>query len=142
MKTNSGKIYEVIYQIEGDNNKTITADGEEQAYYSVNVYATCEEHAKQIFDEAYKDEKIASCTIEETEDCISQHYDELSVSNPQLAMAEKLCLSMFDILLNDDKVEAEDLLAVIDIAAELTKKNIRRMIRNYNQRKSSDGKIY
>lgn len=63
VKTNEGKIYEVAFR-DKTEKKGCT--------YSYYVYATCEEHARQIV-ESY-DENAAIYAIDEFGDCISQHY--------------------------------------------------------------------
>lgn len=74
VKTNSGKVYNVTFHVEGDETKnTINKDGEKmQSLYSYYVYAVNEKHARQIV-ESYDDTAVIE-SVEEEFDAISQHY--------------------------------------------------------------------
>lgn len=76
VKTNSGKVYNVTFHVEGDETKnTINKDGEKvQSLYSYYVYAVSEKHARQIV-ESYDDTAVID-SVEEEFDAISQHYGE------------------------------------------------------------------
>lgn len=74
IKTNSGKVFEVTYHVDGDETKnTINKDGERvQTKYSYMVYAVNEKHAQQIV-RAYDADAVIE-GVEEQFDAISQHY--------------------------------------------------------------------
>lgn len=110
IKTNSGNIYDVDYTIEGDADKG--------QVYSQRVYATCREHAEQIFKAA----NPSICVIKGIElfdDAISQHYQEGS-NVPEFATAENMMWAMLDVLRNAD-IKESAANEVIDIACSMMK---------------------
>lgn len=115
MKTNSGKIYRVEYT---------TPDMEDGALgYEENVYATCEGHARQIFEAAHEGTTRIK-NIEEYDDCISQHYEERSMV-PEFAVAEDMMYAMLDVLRGDKDVKIYNAEHVIDIACSMAKTAIK-----------------
>jgi len=110
IKTNSGNIYDVDYTIEGDADKG--------QVYSQKVYATCREHAEQIFKAA----NPTICAIKEIElvdDAISQHYQEGS-KVPEFATAENMMWAMLDVL-RTSGIKETAANEVIDIACSMMK---------------------
>jgi len=114
MKTNSGKIYRVEYTTP-DMEKGVVG-------YETMVYATCEEHAWQIFYAANKDATIKN--VEEVDDCISQHYKERSMV-PEFAVAEDMMYAMLDVFRGDKEVKIYNAEHVIDIACSMAKTAIK-----------------
>ncbi len=114
MKTNSGKIYRVEYTTPNMEKGVLG--------FETLVYASCEEHAWQIFYAANKDATIKN--VEEVDDCISQHYEEKSMV-PEFAVAEDMMYAMLDVLRDDKNVKIYNAEHVIDIACSMAKTAIK-----------------
>lgn len=113
VKVNEGHIYEIEYVFEGESGQV----------YSEFVYATCREHAMQIFLSAREDCIVKNC--EETDVCISQHYDidERAVI-PEHRLAENIMYSALEVISKDKAVSEENIGYVLDLAITMIEKAV------------------
>jgi len=120
MKTNSGKAYNVIFK---------NAQGTE---LGVLIYATCKEHAEQIF-RSWCDEGDTISVIEEDCNCISEHYEQKS-QIPEFALAEDMMYAMIDVMLKSKTVPEYNADSVVDIACSMTKAALKTAMKEYHNK--------
>jgi len=109
IKTNKGKIYSVSFTDPKEENKQS---------YGMNVYATCEEHARQIFKAIEPDAVITE--VKDYDDCVSEHYDE-GVKISEIELAQKVMYAIIDELKKDEEVDVEYADDVLDMAFSMTR---------------------
>jgi len=123
MKTNSGKIYSVAFT---DNNE------ENSKTYVQNVYATCEAHAKQIFESYEQDCTILEITEEDS--CISEHYDTRKALEtddtllPEETAAHNIMYAILDEASKDKCITTENFDDVLDMALVLVRMAIKKAL--------------
>lgn len=124
VKTNRGKIYKVTFT---------TKDMPEGVKgYEENIYATCEDHARQIFTSVYEDAVITD--IEEYDDCISEHYSSI----PEVALAQNMMWAMIDKIKEDRSVSEENIYNVVDTACAMTKAALKSLTEQYHAQHDSE----
>lgn len=113
VKVNEGHLYEIEYVVEGESGQV----------YSEFVYATCKDHAMQIFHSAKENCIVKNCNFSEV--CISQHYANVRRAViPEHRLAEDIMYSALEVVLKDKEVTEENIGYVLDLAMTMIKKAV------------------